>query len=202
MTDQLVYWVESLMSQPLFYPLVAGFVFIDALFPLVPSEVILNAAGAWAVTGDHPDLIKVFWFALLGGVLGDNVCYLAGRLLEKQVQRINPDTKPGQAITWVKDNMHRGAGATIVVARFIPWGRWACTILLGSLRYRWWLFLLYDTAGVIIWALVGIGAGYLGGMFFQNAPLVAMISGIVVGTVVGLLLQRLQNYISARRREA
>ncbi|MEB0272956.1 VTT domain-containing protein, partial [Pseudomonas sp. 5B4] len=74
--------------------------------------------------------------AIIGAIIGDNICFLLGSRLIKVVNRLDPDSKAGTAITWVRRNMKRRAGATIIVARFIPWARWVATIVLGSVGYN------------------------------------------------------------------
>lgn len=193
MTDQLTAWIETIMTMDFFYPLVALFVMVDSLIPLVPSETILNLSGAWAGSSGEPNIRNVLIWAVIGGVVGDNICYFAGTKLIRYVDKLDPESKGGQAVRWVRRNMNRRAGATIVAARFIPWGRWVTTIILGSVRYRWILFFIFDTIGVIVWALINVGVGFLGGLLFQQFPLIGLIIGVIAGTLVGMLLQKAQN---------
>ncbi|GAB3944525.1 DedA family protein [Corynebacterium tapiri] len=192
MTDQLTQWVEAVMTMPWLYPLVSLFVAIDALVPLIPSETVLNLAGAWAGATGRPNLGGVFWAAMVGGILGDNVLFFLGRRYGSRINQFRPNSKPGRAVNWVKGSLRKNAGATIIIARFIPWGRWVTTLLLGSVSYSWLLFVLYDVLGLALWAGVGLGVGFAGGMLFQDAPLLALVVGIVAGTAVGLAIQRLQ----------
>lgn len=193
MTDQLTVWVEAIMTMPLFFPLVSFLVAIDSLIPLIPSETVLNLAGAWSGARGQPDLVQVFIWAVIGGVIGDNICYFAGSKMIRFVDRLSPDSAGGKAVGWVRKNMRRRAGATIIAARFIPWGRWVTTIILGSVRYPWFMFVFFDTIGVMVWAVQCILIGYLGGLLFQQFPLVGLIVGVVLGSVLGLLIQRGQN---------
>lgn len=186
-------WVEAIMSQPYVYPLVTLLVFIDALVPAFPSEVVLNVAGAWSGAQGTPDFWTLFLWVLAGGIVGDNVCYLIGTRLVRFVDRLPPESAGGKAVRFVRRNMRKRAGATIIAARFIPWARWVATILLGSVRYPWFMFFFFDTLGVIVWALIHLGAGYAGGLVFQEFPLLGTVVGVVAGTLVGVFAQKLQN---------
>lgn len=199
MTDQIVTWVETLMTLPVFYPVLALLVVVDCLFPLIPSETLITLAGAWAGSRGVPDLWLVIQVSVVAAIVGDNICYLLGTRLIGVVERTPEDSARGRAIAWVRRNMRRRAGPTIIVARFIPWARWFMTIMLGSVRYPWRQFLLYDTIGVVIWALQASLMGYLGGWMFRDHPLIGMLAGLTMGTVVGLVVQRLQNRFFARR---
>ena len=119
-----------------FYPIVTVLIVADALCPLVPSETVLNLAGAFSASRGVPNVWGVILAAVIGGVVGDNVCFALGGKLINRVENLDPESKTGQTIAWVRRNMNRGAGAMIIMARFIPWGRWVATIVLGSVRYN------------------------------------------------------------------
>ena len=52
--DGLIAFLEQLMTMPIFYPLVGLLITIDALCPLVPSETVLNLAGAFSASQGVP----------------------------------------------------------------------------------------------------------------------------------------------------
>ncbi|WKD56733.1 hypothetical protein CAPI_00770 [Corynebacterium capitovis DSM 44611] len=192
MINSLIHFFEQLMQMPLFYPLVGVIIVCDALAPIVPSESVLNLAGAFSAAKGVPDPWGVIAAAVIGAIIGDNLCFHFGHRLIKVVDRLDPDSRAGASISWVRRNMSRGAGATIIVARFLPWARWVATIVLASAGYSWAAFFIYDTIGVVVWACLSVGVGYLGGTLFANYPLLAMVVGVVLGSLVGLLIQRLQ----------
>lgn len=191
--DALIGFLNTLMAMPIFYPLVTVLIVLDALAPVVPSETVLNLAGAFAASQGVPNVGAVALAAIIGGVIGDNICFALGSKLINRVDALDPESKAGQAISWVRRNMNRGAGATIIVARFIPWARWVATIVLSSVRYNWFAFFFYDTIGVVVWAFLSVGVGYLGGSLFSDYPLLAMVVGVLLGATVGFIIQRLQN---------
>ena len=195
MIDSLIGFLHTLMGTPLFYPLVVLLILGDALIPLIPSETVLNLAGAFSASQGVPNAWGIIGAAIIGGIIGDNICFLLGGRLIHVVDRLDPASKAGQAIDWVRRNMNRGAGITVLVARFLPWARWVATIVLGSVRYNWFAFFLYDTIGVIIWACLSVGLGYAGGSLLSEFPLLGMIVGIALGALVGWIMQRIQSYI-------
>ena len=196
--DSLIEFLHTLMGLPIFYPLVVLLIVSDALAPVVPSETVLNLAGAFSASRGVPNVWGVIFAAIIGAIVGDNICFALGAKLIHRVDRLDPDSKAGQAITWVRANMNRGAGAMIIVARFLPWARWVATIVLGSVRYNWFKFFFFDTIGVILWACLSVGMGYLGGTLLQQYPLLGMVLGVVLGSLVGFVLQKLQNQIFER----
>lgn len=198
-TDQIVTWVETLLTLPAFYPVLALLVVSDSLLPLVPSEAVLTLAGSWSGARGVPDLFTVLQIAVAAAVVGDNACYFLGTRLIGFVERVPADSARGRAVSWVRGNIRRRAGTTIIVARFIPWARWFMTIMLGSVRYPWRWFFLYDTIGVVIWAAQATLIGYLGGWVFSDHPLIGMAVGMTLGALVGLAVQRIQDRLSRGR---
>lgn len=199
MVDSLIDFLHTLMAMPVFYPLVTVLIVADALAPVVPSETVLNLAGAFSASRGVPSAWGVIVAAIIGGIIGDNICFALGGKLIGRVEALDPESKAGQAIRWVRRNMNRGAGATIIVARFIPWARWVATIVLGSVRYNWFKFVFFDTVGVILWACLSVGVGYLGGRILQDYPLLAMLLGVALGSSVGYLIQKGQNKLAEWR---
>lgn len=191
--DPVIEFLYALMELPIFYPLVSLLIVGDALIPMIPSETVINLAAAFSASQGVPNLWGLIVAAVIGGIIGDNLCFAFGGKLIGYVERLDPESKSGQAIEWVRRNMKRSAGVTIIVGRFIPWARWMATIILASVRYNWFAFVFYDTIGVIIWALLSAGMGYIGGSLLSQYPILAMIAGVLLGSLVGLLIQRAQS---------
>lgn len=199
MTEQIITWVETLFTLPVFYPVLAVLVVTDSLVPLIPSEAVLTLAGTWSGARGVPALGGLIGVAVAAAIIGDNICYLLGTRLIGVVERAPADTSRGRAIAWVRENIRRNAATTIIIARFIPWARWFMTIMLGSVRYPWRWFFLYDTIGVVLWALLAIGIGYAGGWYFSEYPLLGVVVGITAGGLVGTLIQWGQRRWAGRR---
>lgn len=190
MTEDIVAWVESLMTATAFYPILSGVVLLDSLFPLIPSETIITLAGAWSGSRGVPHLGLILLAAVIGAVIGDNLCYFFGTRLVGVIRRIPGESRRGKALNWARKNLNERDISTLVIARFIPWARWAVTIIMGSVGYPWRRFFFWDTIGVLIWALQTTLLGYLGGWLFQEQPLIGLAVGVVLGTLVGIGLER------------
>lgn len=195
MVDTLTMWIESLMSTAWVYPVIGALIFGDSFIPVLPSEIPLNLVGAWSGARGEPNIGLMFTVAVMCAVVGDNLCFLLGTRLMPYVNRIRRGSKTYGALVWVKRNMRRNAGAAIIIARFIPSARLLLTILLGSVRFPWPMFFIFDTLGVILWAAQALAIGYLGGVIFSGSPLFAMLLSVVLATVLGFLVQRTQNKI-------
>ncbi|ALC04769.1 hypothetical protein CDES_01475 [Corynebacterium deserti GIMN1.010] len=199
MTDQLVAWVETLMSAVVFYPVLSVVVIIDCILPLIPSETILALAGAWSGSRGTPELVLVIVTATLAAIVGDNLCYFFGTRLISLVEKIPGNSKRGKALAWARKNLNERDVSTIIIARFIPWARWFVTIILGSVGYSWPRFLLWDSIGALIWATQATLLGYLGGWLFQDQPLIGLVVGATLGIVFGFFLQWMSRIWEKRR---
>lgn len=196
MTDQIELWIEGFITSIMFYPLLAGFIVIDAVFPLAPSESLITLAGAWSGSRGVPNIYGVIGVSVIAAVIGDNLCYFFGRRLEKAIRRFPADSRAARAIEWATRNIEKRHMPTIIIARFLPWARFILTILLGSHRFPWFRFFIIDTFGVILWATQAALIGYIGGWLFKDFPLIGMAVGLVIAAVVGSLIEWLQ-----RRKE-
>ena len=135
----------------------------------------------------------MFFVALIAAMMGDNLCFLLGTRFMPLLQRVPKGSKAYEGLNWVKRNMRRGGGAAIIIARFIPSARLFMTILLGSMRFPWLVFVFFDTIGVALWAAEALAIGYLGGMAFSNSPVLAVVVSIIAAVIIGVGLQKLQN---------
>ena len=193
MVDTITMWIETVMSTEWIYPLVAALIFGDCFFPVLPSEIPLNMAGAWSGSQGFPHLPTMFFVALIAAMMGDNLCFLLGTRFMPLLKRVPKGSKAYEGLNWVKRNMRRGGGAAIIIARFIPSARLFMTILLGSMRFPWIVFVFFDTIGVALWAGEALAIGYLGGMAFSNSPVLAVVVSIIAAIIIGVGLQKLQN---------
>ncbi|MDK6260202.1 DedA family protein [Corynebacterium frankenforstense] len=196
MADQLTVLIEAVLGSWWFHPLLAFFIVGDALCPLLPSETIITAGAAWSASRGVPDVWAVWTIAVVAAVIGDNICYLLGTRLVMFVRSMPPKSKMGRAVDWVEKSIRTRAAMTIIVARFVPWGRWVLTIMLGAMKYPWWLFLLIDSVGVVVWVSQAVLIGYLGGWVLQDYPILGMILGVTLGALVGVLIDRVRQYFS------
>ncbi len=164
--------------------------------PFLPGDSLLFIAGALAGTGvlDLPALIIIVTAA---AILGDTANFWIGRYAGTWIldSKFSGFVK-GEWIQYTQEFYARWGGATIVVARFVPYIRTFAPFLagIGNMHYRW--FLIYNVIGGVLWTCGLIGGGYILG----NIPVVQDNVGILmwfvlllclfaVGMVIKMLLQ-------------
>ena len=157
-------WIVRLIEQS-GYLGVAFLMFLETVFPPVPSEVIMSVAGVAAGQGKL-DYWLVVAAGTAGAMLGNIVWYLAARALG--VHRLRPVIeRHGRWLTVTWPEVQRAErwfaqhGAFFVLmGRMLPTVRSLVSVPAGLLRMRFKTFLLASTIGTFGWTALLAGAGY------------------------------------------
>jgi membrane-associated protein len=181
------------------YLIVLFIAFLDAFFPVVPSETVVITAGVVAAGGDL-DLKLVIVAAAAGAFLGDNTSYLIGRRFGHWlIDRFFRSEKARSRIDWAERQLSERGGELILIARFIPGGRTAVTVSAGTLEFPWRRFALYDVVAALGWALYAALLGYFGGRTFENETWKGLVLALVIAFAVTAGVE-LVRWLLRRRR--
>lgn len=143
-------------------------IFIENIFPPIPSEVILTFGG-FMTTYSNMSITGVIIFSTIGSVLGALVLYGIGRLLTKERLEYILDSKIGHLLGFKKEDVVKTEGWfkkrgkwTVFFCRFIPIVRSLISIPAGMTKMKIGMFLILTTMGTAIWntVLVLLGAGF------------------------------------------
>jgi membrane-associated protein len=138
------------------------------VFPFLPGDSLLFIAGALAGTGtlSLPLLILV---TAVAAILGDTVNFWIGRYAGEKIVcgRFSAFVK-GEWIDKTRHFYDKYGGATIIIARFVPYVRTFAPFLAGVGRMRYGHFLMCNVVGGLLWTCGLI----LGGFFIGNIPVV------------------------------
>ena len=157
-------WVVRLIEQSGY--LGVGFLmFLETIFPPIPSEVIMPVAGVASAQGKL-DFALVVLAGTTGAMLGNTVWYLAARALG--VERLRPFIrKHGKWLTLNWKDVQRAEGwfaehgsAFVFLARMLPTVRSLVSIPAGLLKMRFRNFLIASTLGTAGWTALLATAGY------------------------------------------
>ena len=157
-------WVVRLIEQS-GYLGVAFLMFLETIFPPIPSEVIMPIAGVSAAQGKL-GFIPVVASGTAGAMLGNTVWYLAARALG--VHRLKPlITRYGRwlTITWPEVNRAERWFAKhgtffVFFGRLLPTIRSLVSVPAGLLRMRFKSFFVASLLGTASWTAILAGAGY------------------------------------------
>jgi membrane protein DedA with SNARE-associated domain len=157
-------WVVRLIEQS-GYLGVAFLMFLETIFPPIPSEVIMPVAGVAAAQGKL-GFIPVVASGTAGAMLGNTVWYLAARALG--VERLKPVIRDyGRWLTISWPEVQRAQRwfalhgmAFVLLGRLVPTIRSLVSVPAGLLKLRFRTFFIASLVGTAVWTAVLAGAGY------------------------------------------
>ncbi|PLR86613.1 DedA family protein [Bacillus sp. V33-4] len=157
-------WITEIMNN---YGYMGIFLLIalENIFPPIPSEVILTFGG-FMTTTSNMSITGVVAVSTLGSVAGAAVLYWVGLLIN--IERIEKIVeKWGHILRLTKKDVHKAnewfdryGFWTVFFCRLIPLIRSLISVPAGMARMNFGIFLIFTTAGTLIWniILVNIGA--------------------------------------------
>ncbi|MET0360116.1 MAG: DedA family protein [Sphingobium sp.] len=168
MTD----WVVNLIDAGGYWG-IALLMFIENVFPPIPSELILGIGGIRVGQG-RMEVLPLLIVATLGSTAGNYAWYLLGRMLG--FERLRPLVdRWGRILTMEWRDVRRinlmfrryGPGMVFVI-RFMPAFRTIISLPAGLFRMGHARFLLCTLGGTLIWNIILVGGGWwLGRQFTQ-----------------------------------
>lgn len=197
-------WLTDLIGQA-GYLGVAFLMFLETVFPPIPSEVIMSLAGFQAARG-HLTLSGVIGAGVAGAMFGNTFWYLVARAygynrFRKLTERygrwltVYPE-EVDYAETW----FHRWGAAAVGVGRVIPTARSLISVPAGILKMSLSRFIFYSAIGTTIWTAVLAVAGYLLGRAYADAA--KYLDPIATGVMVLLVVLYLYRFLTYDRRRA
>ncbi len=195
-------WILGFMNS-LGYPGIVLLMIAENLFPPLPSELILPAAGFAAAQGKL-NLMGVVLAGALGSVLGTLPLYYLGRIVNEERLVVWADrygrwlTLRGKDIRKADDWFDRHGPKAVLFGRMIPGIRSLLSLPAGMSEMPLPSFLIYSAIGSGLWATLLAGAGYMLG---NNYEVVEQYVGPIGTGVVALLVVSSVVWIVWRRRQ-
>lgn len=169
---------------------------------LIPAEATVLLAAFLAERG-YFEVEAVLVAAAGGALLGDSCGYVLGRHAGRRVAargrflgRLWSRYESRLAVLF-----RRRPSYSVTLARLISFVRTLMPWMAGMTALPYRRFLLYDSAGVLLWATASVGLGYLAGESWQVLTGVVGTTGtllIVLALLVGLLAARRRRKASAQ----
>jgi membrane protein DedA with SNARE-associated domain len=182
-------WIVELIQQT-GYLGVAFLMFLETVFPPIPSEVIMALAGLSASKGE-----MTLWGVILSGtggaMLGNYFWYLVARVIG--VERFRPlIERHGRWLTMDWAEVERGerlfaryGAAYVFFGRMLPTIRSLISIPAGLLKLRLSTFVIWSTLGTAGWTTILAVAGYqLGQNFGEIETYVGPVSTAIIVLIV------------------
>ncbi|CAN5160591.1 hypothetical protein BH09ACT8_BH09ACT8_09280 [soil metagenome] len=166
-------------------------IFIENLFPPIPSEVVLPMAGFAARLG-RLSLTEAIVWTTLGSVLGAWFLYMLGAWLGHDRLRTLAERIPlidvediDKTTAWFA----RHGTKAVFFGRMVPLFRSFISLPADTERMNFSVFTLLTLLGSLIWNSIFIGAGYLlGANWHVIEPYTAAFQYTVMATVAGSVI--------------
>ncbi|WP_033072881.1 DedA family protein [Sphingopyxis sp. MWB1] len=191
MTDFMLDLIESWG-----YAGIAVLMFLENVFPPIPSEVIMSLGGV-AVAQGRFDFWPLVGVAVLGTTLGNWVWYWVGRAYG--YHRLKPLVdRYGRWLTMEWDEVERlhnwflkyGSGI-VFVCRFMPVARTMISLPAGLMGMNQLKFLVWTAAGSTIWITALAGAGnWFGRQFAEVDRFIGPVAVIAIGAMLLFYIYR------------
>ena len=166
LSEDIIGWFD-VVGPLLFYAVVFGLVFagtglfVGAFIPFITGDSLVFAAGL--VAAANADVINIYVMVIGVGIaawLGDQVGYALGRHYGRPYLHNRRGQWVKTAISKSEIYYHRYGWWSIVVARFVPWGRVIIPALAGISQMNYYRFFSANFVGALLWGCGLTLAGY------------------------------------------
>ncbi|MEF2553788.1 DedA family protein [Aurantimonas sp. A2-1-M11] len=185
---------------------IALLMFLENIFPPIPSELIMPLAGYQSATGQM-SLFTVILAGTVGSLLGVIPWYYAGRFVGEP-RLIRFTERHGRWLTMgpedveAADRWFRKYGiAAVFFGRLVPAVRTLISVPAGIARMSFLTFLIFSAAGSAIWTSFLAYAGYALGQNYEAVEsYVGPVSNVVLIAIVAFYIYRVATFDRNHKR--
>lgn len=178
--------------------------FLENVFPPIPSELIMPLAGYLATRGDM-NISVVIASGTVGSLLGTLPWYCVGRRLGHDgVRRLAAShgrwlTMSPSDVDAASDRFKRHGNSSVLLGRLIPTVRTLISVPAGVANMPLGTFLLFSSIGTLVWTAALALAGYfLGQAYSVIQDFVDPVSTAVLIILVGYYIYRIVTFKKER----
>lgn len=198
-------FIVSLMGK-FGYPGIFFLITIENLFPPIPSEVILTMGG-FLTTCTPMRISGVILFSTLGSLLGAIILYYIGKLLNKERLMRLVSGRTGRLLHLHAEDIENAAvwferkgGKAVFFCRLIPILRSLISIPAGMSEMNQIKFLLYTTAGSLLWNTVLVVLGSILGESWMLIAIVLKRYSAITKIALGISALSILFYFHRKKR--
>ncbi|HUZ04633.1 MAG TPA: rhodanese-like domain-containing protein [Acidobacteriaceae bacterium] len=184
MSEALLFFVHY------WYWVLFFWIFLEQLGMPLPSTPVLLTAGTLSAT-HAMDLTGILLAVLASSLLADSIWFFLGRHYGSTVTRwiCKFSMEAASCVRKTEDMITtRGAGA-LVMAKFVPGLNLMAAPLAGQSKMEYRFFLVYDSAGTLLWATSIVLLGrFFGDAIRRNQQALHWMSHFALGVFVLLLI--------------
>ena len=182
-------WIVTLIGK-VGYAGVAFLMFLENLFPPIPSELVMPLAGFEAARSDRT-LLGMVIAGSLGSLAGATFWYWVGRKYKARRLRHLAE-RHGRWLTLTPEEVDRAIAwfdrygpAAVFIGRLLPGLRTLISVPAGIARMPLPAFLAWSAAGTTLWVILLAGAGYL--LESQYDRVAALLNPVSTAILIGMI---------------
>jgi len=187
----------ALAGSPWVYPVVFVLTVLDAFLVVVPSETVVVALGALALSTGSPQLGWLIPVAAVAAMTGDSLTYRLGRTVGLERFRWMRRPRVVRVVDWATRSLDQRAAAVLLTARFVPFGRVVVNLTAGATGFRYRRFLGLTAIAGVCWATYNAVVGALFGAWFDGNPVLAVVVSVAVALLLGVVVDRVAARLAA-----
>jgi membrane-associated protein len=160
------------------------------VFPFLPGDSLIFAAGAFAARGGSPLNVVVLYILLcIAAIAGDTANYWIGHYIGPRAFSGNIRFLKKEYLDRTHDFYERHGGKTIILARFIPIIRTFAPFVAGIGAMTYPRFIAYNIVGGIAWVTLFTFSGYFFGelTFVKNNFSFVVLAIIIISVIPGVI---------------
>lgn len=192
-------WIESMVSSMGVFG-IGLLMFLENVFPPIPSELIMPLAGYSASKGDV-NIVMVIVAGTIGSLAGATVWFVAGLMIgEERVKGLA--ARFGRWLTVTTEEVDkadawfdRHGAKAVLIGRLVPTVRTLISVPAGLSGMSWTRFLIYSGIGTTLWTAFLALTGYaLGSQYEAIEQWINPVSNLVLAAIVALYLWRVATW--------
>ncbi|HEX3034080.1 MAG TPA: DedA family protein [Thermodesulfobacteriota bacterium] len=187
-------WINNTLDA-LGYPGIVLFMFLENVFPLIPSEAIMPFAGFMTAQGRF-SFLGVIAAGMFGSVLGNLPLYYLGKFVgEERLKRWADQYGKWVGLTHrdidkAKDWFDRHGSKTVFLCRLVPGIRSIISIPAGFADMRLSTFLFYSALGTGLWGTILAYLGRVLGKNYKQVEQYMSLAGYIVLAIIVVICIR------------
>ena len=198
-------WIESMVETSGVFG-IALLMFLENVFPPIPSELIMPLAGYTAAQGSA-NIVLVILAGSIGSLAGAYLWFVVGHWIgEERLKRLAD--RYGRWMTVTRDDIDKAddwfdqhGHKAVLIGRLIPTIRTLISVPAGLSEMHWQTFLLYSAIGTVAWtALLALLGYWLGSAYEQVSTWLDPISLAILGLIVAIYLWRVITFKPSKKQ--
>ena len=155
---------------------------LGIFIPFITGDTLLFASGIVVAATDSLHIAVLAIGVGIAAILGDQVGFILGARYGRGYLDRHGGRYSRKAIAAAELFYRKYGWWSVVIARFVPWGRAVVPVIAGVGRMNYYKFLSSNVVGALLW---GVGLTVIG-YFAASIPGVKAVAYVIAGVVIAI----------------